>query len=110
MNIPEVVRRHWQTKFADWNTDSLERVGVVAKGACVLVRKDHPVVELLWLNSLNWGVKMGERALLDGLWYKVSNALFEQCCDELKTQHMVARHICSHLCEPEPGGPEADYD
>ena len=110
MNIPEIVRLHWQTKFADWNTDSLERVGVRAKGGHVLVRKDHPVVELLWLNSMNWDLKMSEKALFDGLWYKVSNALFEQCCDELKNQRMIAVHICSHSCGLEPNGPEADYD
>jgi hypothetical protein len=78
----------WLNKHSHWHTANLETHEVLVIGTfpIVFVHKDHPAIACLRDSHHLIGTNLDDYPLIDGIYLKLSTALFTACCNAIRTQ------------------------
>ena len=89
----EMTNSEYLKKYPGMTRQNLSKVGIVSVPGedYVFVDSNHPIVEMLQVNSTVLQVDMSDAQLIDGRWYKVSQQVVEDCTkllDQQLLQHL----------------------
>jgi hypothetical protein len=73
--------KSWKKKYRSWNAENLDTCGVRSGDPCMWVLKDHPVMDMVRCN-----VDIQTPNVTDGVWHELDSALFDSCCQTLRTR------------------------
>lgn len=78
----------WRTKYPSFTASNIETHDtlVLPNENFLFIDKNHPVVEVLRQNRELLNKTIDQSQLFDGRWYKVGKAVFNTCCEALKSK------------------------
>ena len=78
----------WLNKHSKWHAANLETEGVLIVGthAYLFVHKDHPAISCLRSSTRLMRENIDDYPLIEGIYLKLSTALFTACCNAIRTQ------------------------
>ena len=84
----EVVVAAWYDRHAKFNASNLETLEVLVPGTLsfVFVHKDHPSITCLRSSQRLITENVDDYPLIEGIYLKLSTALFTACCHAIRTQ------------------------
>ena len=90
----------WLNTHSHWNAANLETHEALVTGTSpiVFVHKDHPAIACLRNSQHLIGRNLDDYPLIEGIYLKLSTALFTACCNAIRTQV---------FSQPRPVKPEA---
>jgi len=84
----------WKKKYKSWNGTNLDSYGVRRGDHYVWVLTNHPVMDLVRCN-----VNILTTKITNGVWQELDSALFDCCCQTLRSRFDFLRTAISVLPE-----------